>query len=174
MVARPGAAGSAGLSLRNLSRLEAVFFRLRFVRAPALLLNMDPNMPEPASSAAFALGLKASIGMAGAVALYMVMPPGRPHDRPTTRRELAREIGLRMAFAGLTSAAAGDWLIDILQSNAAWLLAEKHPTPFLMAGGALGWYAGRWVALALYRRQDKDIVEVVHEVRREVAGGDGT
>lgn len=125
---------------------------------------MDHNMAEPASSAAAALGIKASMGIVGAALLYMLLPPGRPGDKPTTRREMARELGIRFAFAGITSAAGGDWLIDVIHSHLPSLLADRHPTPFLMASGAVGWYIGRAVALWLYKHQDKDIAEIRREL----------
>lgn len=128
---------------------------------------MEHNMADPTSSAAaVALGTKAGLGIVGAALLYMLMPPGRPDGQVTTRREMAREIGIRFAFAGITSAAGGDWLIDMLQQLAPSLLAAKHPTPFLMAAGAVGWYIGRAVALWIYRRQDRDIAQLRSEWRQ--------
>jgi hypothetical protein len=129
---------------------------------------MEHNMADPTSSAAVAaLGTKAGLGIIGAALLYMLMPPGRPDDQPTTRREMAREIGVRFTFAGITSAAGGDWVIDMLQQHLPSLLAAEHPTPFLMASGAVGWYIGRAVALWIYRRQDRDIAQLRDEIRDE-------
>jgi hypothetical protein len=138
----------------------------------SLAMNKGFGMTEPISSAASgiaaaqAMGMKAGAGIVGAALLYMVLPPGRPQDKPTSRAELGREIAVRVAFAGITSAAFGDWLIDLVNAMAPWLLAAKHPTPFLIAAGAVGWYIGRAVALWLYRRQDKDAGEVLDELNR--------
>lgn len=135
-------------------------------------------MAEPISSAAAsgiaaaqAIGSNALAGILGAALLWMVMPPGRPGDAHTTRKELGREVGVRIVFAGISAAMCGDWVVDMVQSLAPFLLAAKHPTPFLIASGALGWYAGRAVALWIYRRQDRDAGQLIDEIKGDGGAG---
>jgi len=122
-----------------------------------------------AGSALSALGSKAALGLLGAAALFVLMPPGRPNDAHTTRKELGREIGARMFMAGISSHFGGDWVIDVVNNLAPWTMAAKHPAPFLMLTGALGWYVGRAAALWLYKRQDKDLGELKDELKKEVS-----
>jgi hypothetical protein len=82
-------------------------------------------------------------------------------------RNWGREIGARVFLAGISSTFGGDWVVDVVQGLAPWTMAAKHPAPFLMLTGALGWYVGRAVALWLYKRQDKDAGELVKEARRD-------
>lgn len=106
-----------------------------------------------------AAGIKVMLGMAGAAILYMVAPPKRP-DGSFNEREFA----IRLAVAGFFSFVFGDWFIDVVNGIVPALMSTKHPHPFYVMAGAPGWWISRGVALFLYRRQDKDIKEVVDEI----------
>jgi hypothetical protein len=115
--------------------------------------------------AAKAVGIKVALGLVGAGLLFLVAPPGRPNDAPTTRKELGREVACRVVVAGASSTFFGDWLVSVINGLAPWLMATQHPEPFLLLTGALGWWVGRAGALWLYRRQDKDAKEIVDELK---------
>lgn len=118
-----------------------------------------------------AMGVKGGLGALGAVLLYLALPPGRPVkdgaelDPVKHTKEAAREFVLRFAFAIVCSILLGDWLVDVIQGIAPWLLAAKHPHPFYVAAGAPGWWVTRAVALWFYKRQDKDIAELAHDAK---------
>ena len=107
-----------------------------------------------------ALGVKASLGMAGAAVLYLLMPPERP-DGTFNRHEFAG----RLAVAGLCSMLLGDWAVDVISGLAPWLMAAKHPAPFWLAAGAPGWWVSRAAALWLYNRKGKDLGQIVHDAK---------
>lgn len=106
------------------------------------------------------LSAKIGLGMAGAAILYLLMPPERP-DGTFNRKEFAG----RLMVAGFFSALLGGWLVSVVAGVAPWLQAEAHPAPFWMAAGAPGWWISRWVAVAIYRRRGKDLLEVVSEIK---------
>lgn len=108
-----------------------------------------------------ALGLKAALGMAGAVLLYVGATPARPKDGSFNKTEFLT----RLAVAGFASALCGDWAVDVVNNIAPVLMASKHPAPFWLAAGAPGWWVSRWVALWLYKQQDKDAAQVLKKVR---------
>lgn len=110
-----------------------------------------------------AMGVKASLGMAGAAVLYLLMPPERP-DGSFNRREFAA----RLIVAGFCSSLLGDWAVDVVNGLAPWLMAAKHPAPFWLAAGAPGWWVSRAIALWLYNRKGKDIAEIADDIKREV------
>lgn len=109
-----------------------------------------------------AIGVKASLGMAGAAVLYLLMPPERP-DGTFNRHEFVA----RVAVAGMCSLLLGDWVVDVLNGLLPWIKASAHPHPFWVASGAPGWWVSRAVALWLYKRKDKDIGEMVDDVKKE-------
>lgn len=118
------------------------------------------------STVAQAIGIKASLGMAGAVLLYLGAAPERPRDGAWNKWEFVT----RLAVAGFFSALLGDWAVDLVQGMAPWLMAAKHPAPFWLAAGAPGWWVSRWAALQLYKWKDKTAFEVVGEVRKGSSG----
>ncbi len=103
---------------------------------------------------------KAGAGMLGAVILYAVAPPLNK-DGTWNRREFIA----RLLVAGLFSNFFGDWSVDIIAHFAEWAHPEKHRAAVYLITGAPGWWISRWIALALRRRQDKDIVEVADELK---------
>ena len=113
-----------------------------------------------ASAAIKAIGLKASLGMAGAAVLYLLMPPERP-DGTFSRNEFAG----RLTVAGLCSILLGDWAVDVVNGLAPWLFAAKHPAPFWLACGAPGWWVSRAIALWIYRRRGEDIGQMIKDAR---------
>lgn len=121
-----------------------------------------------------AAGIKGALGGLGAVLLYLALPPGRPVkdgdtlDPAKHSKEVAREFVLRLAFAVIFSMLLGDWLVDVVEGVAPWLMAVKHPHPFYLAAGAPGWWVSRAVALWFYKRQDKDIAQLAEDVKNEV------
>lgn len=135
---------------------------------------------EPIAEAAAAVwsvitktfSLKGLAGLIGAAMLYMLMPPGPPvvagsviSDPHAYRWATRKELGIRFAFAFATSELAGEWFVDFVQANAAWLQAGKHPMVFIGVMGAGGWYFGRWVALWLHQRQNTGLDDVVKDVK---------
>lgn len=117
-------------------------------------------------------GLKGMAGLIGAALLYMLMPPGPPvqagtviSDPKAYKWATRKELGVRFSFAFLTSELLGEWFVDFVSANAAWLQADKHPIVFVGAMGAFGWYVGRWVALYLHKRQNTGLDDVVKDVK---------
>lgn len=115
---------------------------------------------------------KGLAGMLGAGMLYMLMPPGPPvmagtviSDPKAYRWATRKELCIRFAFAFMSSEWAGDWFVDVVANNAAWLQAAKHPNVFIGMMGAGGWYAGRWVALWLHQRQNTGLDQVIKDVK---------
>lgn len=122
---------------------------------------MNDGFSGAAGYAFFKLyGLKATLGMLGAVALYIVMPPKRP-DGSYNEREFVS----RLAIAGLFSCMFGDWVLQLLITYAPMLHADSHAKAVDLMTGAPGWWISRAIALWFYRRQDKDLAEVIKDVR---------
>jgi len=118
---------------------------------------------EAAGVAFFKLyGLKAGMGMIGAALLYFVLPPVRK-DGTFDRKEFV----IRLAVAGFFSTMFGDYAIALLDASTytKFLQAGKHTGIFYLIVGAPGWWISRAIALWFQRHQDKDIGEVVREVK---------
>lgn len=113
----------------------------------------------------FLAGSKAFLGILGVALMYLALPPGRAKDVPTTRREIALEVCVRMLCAGIFSILLGDFVVDLVNNIAPILSATKHPHPFYMAAGAPGWWVSRWFALQFYAWKDKTVGEVIDNVR---------
>jgi hypothetical protein len=129
---------------------------------------MDTHMSDGFSGSAgiaiFKLyGAKAVFGMIGAALLYVVLPPINT-DGSFNKKEFV----LRMAVAGVFSCMFGDMAADAI-NNASWLAPwiqpYKHKSAIDLMVGAPGWWISRAVALGLRKREGKDIVEVVKEVK---------
>jgi hypothetical protein len=136
------------------------------------------HMPIESSLAAIwglltkTLSFKGLAGLIGAAMLYMLMPPGPPvvagtviSDPKAYKWATRKELAIRFGFAFLTSELAGEWFVDFVQANAAWLQAGKHPLVFVGMMGAGGWYVGRWVALWLHKRQNTGLDQVVRDAK---------
>lgn len=117
------------------------------------------------NSAAFltSQGLSAAFGMIGAAILYLVMPP---IDR---RGKFNRkEFVLRLAVAGLFSIFFGDMLASVLEHFIPWLEPLKNKSAVDLLAGAPGWWVSRAAALWLHQRQNKDLGEIVSEIKKDV------
>lgn len=113
-----------------------------------------------------AYGFKVGIGMIGAALLYAVLPPVDKDGKFNTK-----EFVLRLATAGVFSCFFGDLAIEILQrvcsafhglDQIKW--SDFKGAVYLMVG-APGWWITRAVALYFHKRKDKDIRELVDEVK---------
>jgi hypothetical protein len=107
-----------------------------------------------------AYGLKAAFGMLGAAILYAVLPPLKK-DGTFDRREFV----IRLACAGIFSMFFGEWAVQLLSATWPWLQAEKHTAAVELIVGAPGWWVSRAGAIWLQRRSNKDLGEVVEEVK---------
>ena len=129
---------------------------------------MDTHMSDGFSGSAgiaiFKLyGAKAVFGMIGAALLYVVLPPTNK-DGSYNRTEFV----LRLAAAGVFSIVFGDMVADAINNTswlAPWIQPYKHKSAIDLMVGAPGWWVSRAVALAMRKREGKDIVEVVKEVK---------
>jgi hypothetical protein len=119
------------------------------------------NGPGEAAGVAFfkAYGLKVGLGMIGAALLYLVLPP-ITKDGTFDRKEFV----MRLACAGLFSTMFGDWAVDVL-GNWPALHAGGHRGAVYLLVGAPGWWISRAVALWFQGRRDKDIGEMVKDVK---------
>lgn len=106
------------------------------------------------------ISAKVLLGMAGAAILYMLMPPERP-DGTFNNKEFAA----RLAVAGFFSALLGDWVVSVVDALVPALQAGAHPAPFWLMAGAPGWWISRAAALYIYRQRDRDISQVVHDIK---------
>lgn len=120
---------------------------------------------EVESTAAFFAqqGTTAWFGMLGAAILYMVMPPV-DKDGKFNRKEFVT----RLAVAGLFSIFFGDMLASVLQHFVPWLEPLKNKSAVDLLAGAPGWWVSRAAALWLHNRQDKDLGEIIQEVKKDV------
>jgi hypothetical protein len=129
-------------------------------------ITKDPHMMtgSETGAAGFALlktyGLKAVLGMVGAAMLYFILPPLNK-DGSFNKHEFV----CRLAVAGICSVMFGDWAVDILNHFAPWLKASDHRSAVDLMIGAPGWWASRAVAIYAHKRRDKDILQLVQEVR---------
>jgi hypothetical protein len=129
---------------------------------------MDTNMNDGFSgSAGIAIfkfyGAKAVFGMIGAALLYAVLPPTNK-DGSYNRTEFV----LRLAAAGVFSIVFGDMVADAINNTswlAPWIQPYKHKSAIDLMVGAPGWWVSRAVALAMRKREGKDIVELGKEMK---------
>lgn len=105
-------------------------------------------------------GIKAALGMLGAAMLYIVLPPVK-QDGSFDKREFVA----RLTCAGIFSCLFGDWAIQLLDAHLPVLRAIEHNGPVYLIVGAPGWWISRAVALWFQRRREKDIGELVKDVR---------
>jgi len=118
------------------------------------------------------LSIKGVAGVIGAGMLYMVGPTGpKVADGTVIVNAKAyewakrKEMAIRFGFAFLASETMGDWAVDVINGSLPFLQAAKHPYVFVGAVGAVGWYAGRWVALWLHQRQNTGLDQVVKDAK---------
>jgi hypothetical protein len=129
---------------------------------------MDTHMSDGFSGSAgiaiFKLyGAKAVFGMIGAALLYVVLPPTNK-DGSYNRTEFV----LRLAAAGVFSIVFGDMVADAINNTswlAPWIQPYKHKSAIDLMVGAPGWWVSRAVALAMRKREGKDIVELGKEMK---------
>lgn len=131
---------------------------------------MDNAMNDGFSGSAIAgffkiYGLKAGFGMLGGALLYVVLPPVNK-DGSFNKKEFV----LRLAVAGVFSCMFGDMAADAINNSwlAEWVQPYKHKSAIDLMVGAPGWWVSRAVALGMRKREGKDIVELVKEVKETV------
>jgi hypothetical protein len=123
---------------------------------------MSEEVTGSTTAAAFIAnqGSSAVFGMIGAVILYLVLPPvdnNGKFDR--------KEFALRLLVAGLFSIFFGDMLASTLQHFVPWLEPLKNKSAVDLLAGAPGWWVSRAAALWFHKRHDKDISEIIKEVK---------
>lgn len=125
---------------------------------------MSDGFSGSAGIAIFKLyGAKAVFGMIGAALLYVVLPPTNK-DGSYNRTEFV----LRLAAAGVFSIVFGDMVADAINNTswlAPWIQPYKHKSAIDLMVGAPGWWVSRAVALAMRKREGKDIVELGKEMK---------
>jgi hypothetical protein len=105
-------------------------------------------------------GFKIGMGMLGSTFLYCVLPP-----LDNSGRFDRKEFAARLAAAGMASAVFSDWFIAMLMAKWPWLQLHDHAAPVYLMVGAPAWWVGRAVALWFRRREGRDVVEMVKEVK---------
>jgi hypothetical protein len=124
---------------------------------------MNDGFSGSAGIAIFKLyGAKAVFGMIGAALLYAVLPPTNKDGSFNTK-----EFVLRLAVAGVFSIVFGDMAADAINNSwlAEWIQPYKHKSAIDLMVGAPGWWISRAVALGMRKRENKDIVDLVKEVK---------
>lgn len=123
---------------------------------------MEPTSSGIAGAAALikTMGLSAFVGMIGAALLYVVTPPVN-RDGSFNRREFVA----RLASAGVFSIMFGDIGVEFVNHFAPFLHADIHREAVDILVGAPGWWISRAIALWLQKQKDKDIGQVVAEVK---------
>lgn len=119
-----------------------------------------PTESGAAFLAAKSLGLKAVMGMVGAALLFASAPPVKK-DGTFDRVEFVA----RLATAGIFSMVFGQWAVDLFMEFYPRLGADKHPAAVYLLTGAPAWWVSRWAAVWLHKRRNKDLGEVIDEVR---------
>jgi hypothetical protein len=105
-------------------------------------------------------GLKAVLGMAGAALLFIALPPVKANGHFDEKEFVAR-----LACAGAFSVLFGDWTLQMLVTHAPWLHAENYPKAVDLMTGAPAWWISRWIALWFQKRADKDLIDIVKELK---------
>jgi len=127
-------------------------------------MSKGTSMNGPGEVAGIALfkayGFKVGLGMIGAALLYVVLPPVKP-DGSFNRKEFV----LRLAAAGVFSSVFGDWAVAMLANYLPQIQADRYPGAVYLVVGAPGWWVSRAVALWFQRRGDKDIGQLVEDVK---------
>lgn len=106
-------------------------------------------------------GFKAAVGMMGAAALYVVLPPRKANGEFDEREFVAR-----LALAGMASCFFGDWVLQLLVSYAPALHAENHSKAVDLLTGAPAWWFSRGIALWFQKRSGRDIGELLGDIKR--------
>ena len=133
---------------------------------PQLLTNERHTMPAESASGLAALlklyGLKAVLGMIGAALLYLALPPRNPDGTFNNTEFVAR-----LACAGVFSCLFGDAAYALLlQSDVTQTVAQAlGPKAVDLLVGAPAWWITRAIALWLQQRSDKNIVEMIKDVK---------
>lgn len=92
--------------------------------------------------------------------LYLAFPPKNP-DGTFNRHEFV----WRLAFAIAMSTLCGDWFVSVVDGLVPWIKANEFPGVFYAAVGAPAWWTSRAVAVWMHRRDEKDIGEIVKDVK---------
>lgn len=122
------------------------------------------NGPGEIGIAAFfkLYGVKVGISMIGAALLFFVLPPVSKDGKFDQK-----EFVLRLMCAGFFSTVFGDWAVQLLVEYWPRIHAENHKGAVYMMIGAPGWWISRAVALWFQNRRDKDLGEVMKEVKNQ-------
>lgn len=122
-------------------------------------------MIETGSGGAAALfkvyGFKVGIGMIAGALMYAVCPPV---DK--TGKFNRKEFVTRLAVAGIFSTFFGDLGVETLQHYLPAIQWAKHEGAVYLVVGAPGWWISRAAALYFHNRRDKDIGQIVQEVKQ--------
>jgi hypothetical protein len=120
------------------------------------------NEVTSSTAAAFLVnhGSAAVFGMIGAAILWIVLPPLDKQGR-FNRIEF---VG-RLFVAGVSSIFFGGMLAEAVQPLMPWINTLHHQSTFDLVAGAPAWWVTRAVALWFHKRRDKDIGEIIKEVR---------
>jgi hypothetical protein len=129
---------------------------------------MDQHMNDGLSGAAGAAlikayGLKALIGMAGTTLLFLALPPVDKDGRLNKR-----EFFFRLLCAGVASTFCGDWAVQVLTDQFPSLHATDHRAAIYLLVGSPAWMVTRAGALWAQKRKDKDLGELVDDVKEKV------
>lgn len=105
-------------------------------------------------------GIKAIIGMIGGAMLYIALPPLDAHGKFDKR-----EFAARLACAGVFSCMFGATVYQMLLANFPVLGPAINASAVDLIVGAPGWWVSRAVALWFQKRSNKDIAELVRDVK---------
>ena len=107
-----------------------------------------------------AYGFKALCGAILVALLYLALPPLNP-DGSFNRREFFYRLGTAI----MASTMLGDHVVAIVDGLAPWLHAHEFPGIFYALAGAPAWWLTRLIAKWMHTRQDKDLAQVIHDVK---------
>lgn len=105
-------------------------------------------------------GSSAAFGMIGAAILYLVMAPVDNKGRFNRK-----EFVIRLAVAGIFSIFFGDMLASTINHFVPWLDVMDNKSAIDLLAGAPGWWVSRAAALWFHNRHDKDLGQIIKDVK---------
>ena len=112
-------------------------------------------------------GSSAFSGMLGAAILWVVMPPVNKKGKFSRL-----EFVLRLGVAAIFSMKFGGMVASALQNIVPWLDPLHNRSAIDLMTGAPAWWISRAIALWFHRRNDKDISEIIKEVKQTNSSND--